>query len=54
MIGPNNLFRFWTSRTEAYFLDVIMGKRRGSAARVIRAALWGCSKVYDVSAKIRR
>jgi hypothetical protein len=54
MIGPRKLIRLWISRTETYFLDVIMGRRHGLAARAARAALWGCSKVYKVAAKVRR
>jgi hypothetical protein len=54
MIGPRKLIRLWICRLEAYFLDVIMGKRHGPAARAARGALWGFSKVYNVAAKIRR
>ncbi len=47
-------FRVWTETLETFLLEVILEERPGKRATIIRAFLYGCSKVFQVAIKIRR
>src|SRR3989440_12211730 len=46
--------RTWTENVETFFLEVILEKRRDKRATIIRAFLYGCSKIFQVAIRIRR
>ncbi len=46
--------RPWIENTETYFLDVILGERRGKRASIIRGLLFCASKLFQVAIKFRR
>src|SRR6187402_401068 len=47
-------FRAWTENLETFLLEVILEERRGTRATLVRALLYGCSKLFQVAIKIRR
>ena len=47
-------FRVWTETLETFLLEVILEERPGKRATLIRAFLFGCSKIFQVAIKIRR
>jgi tetraacyldisaccharide 4'-kinase len=47
-------FRVWTESLETFLLEVILEERPGKRATLVRALLFGCSKVFHVIIKIRR
>jgi len=47
-------FRVWTETLETFLLEVILEERPGKRATIIRAFLYGCSKIFQVAIKIRR
>src|SRR5258708_39936530 len=48
------IFRLWTENLETFLLEVILEERRGTGATIMRALLYGCSKIFQVAIKIRR
>src|SRR5687768_9693016 len=46
--------RAWTENLETFLLEVILEERRGTRASLVRALLYGCSKIFQVAIKIRR
>ena len=46
--------RAWTENLETFFLDVILGERRGTRAATARVLLYLFSKVFQLAIKIRR
>ena len=47
-------FRVWTEKLETFVLEVILEERRGTRAALVRAALYGCSKLFQMAVKTRR
>ncbi|HSU54418.1 MAG TPA: tetraacyldisaccharide 4'-kinase [Candidatus Dormibacteraeota bacterium] len=47
-------FRVWAEALETFFLEVILEKRRGSRAAIVRSILYALSKVFQVAIKLRR
>jgi tetraacyldisaccharide 4'-kinase len=47
-------FRAWTESLETFVLEVIFEERRGAAAALARALLYGGSKLFQVAVKARR
>src|SRR6267142_5780385 len=47
-------WRVWTENIETFVVEVIFGERRGWSATLVRAALYSCSKVFQVAIKFRR
>src|ERR1041385_2548691 len=47
-------FRVWTENIETFLLEVILEKRRGAGAAIVRAILFLLSKVFEVLIKLRR
>src|SRR2546425_7563540 len=47
-------FRVWTENLETFLLEVILEERRGTRESLVRALLFGCSKIFQVAIKIRR
>ncbi len=47
-------FRAWTESLETFVLEVIFEERRGAAAALARALLFGGSKLFQVAVKARR
>ena len=47
-------FRVWTESLETFLLEVIFEERRGTRAALVRAMLYGCSKLFQVAIKTRR
>src|SRR5437667_2813952 len=47
-------FRVWIETLETFLLDVILQERPGARANLVRALLYGCSKVFQVAIKFRR
>lgn len=48
------LFRDWTEAVETFVLEVIFDERRGKRAAIVRALLFGGSKLFTVAIKFRR
>jgi hypothetical protein len=48
------LFRLWIDKSEGYFVEVLMGKRRGAVPAAARLLLWWSSKMFMVAFRIRR
>ncbi len=46
--------RAWTERLETFLLEVIVEDRRGPREAVVRALLYGCSKVFEAAIRTRR
>src|ERR1035437_889406 len=46
--------RAWTETLETFFQEVIVEERRGMRETLVRALLYGCSKVFEAAIKIRR
>src|SRR5436305_1008609 len=46
--------RVWTETLETFLLEVILEERRGTRAALVRALLYGCSKIFQVAIKTRR
>jgi tetraacyldisaccharide 4'-kinase len=46
--------RAWTESVETFLLEVILEERPGTRAAIIRAILFGCSKLFQVAIKTRR
>src|SRR5438093_780383 len=47
-------FRVWTETLETFLLEVILEERPGKRATIVRAFLFGCSKIFQVAIKVRR
>src|ERR1035437_2406576 len=47
-------FRVWAESIETFALEVIFGERRDTKAVLMRAILFGSSKVFQVAVKLRR
>jgi tetraacyldisaccharide 4'-kinase len=47
-------FRIWLESFETFFLEVIFEERRDFRAKLTRAFLFGCSKIFMVAVKLRR
>ncbi len=47
-------FRTWMEKGETFLLEVILEERRGTLATVVRAILFGCSKIFQLLVKTRR
>jgi tetraacyldisaccharide 4'-kinase len=47
-------FRVWTEKLETFMLEVILEERRDTRATLVRAILYGCSKLFQVAVKARR
>src|SRR6266581_7667882 len=47
-------FRVWTENLETFVLEVILEKRGGARAAIVRAILFLLSKVFEVAIKLRR
>jgi tetraacyldisaccharide 4'-kinase len=47
-------WRVWTESIETFVLEVIFEERRGTGAALVRAALYACSKLFQVAVKTRR
>jgi tetraacyldisaccharide 4'-kinase len=47
-------FRVWAESLETFALEVIFGERRDTKAVLMRAILFGSSKVFQVAVKLRR
>src|SRR2546423_5082265 len=47
-------FRVWTETLETFLLEVILEERPGKRATIVRAFLYGCSKIFQVAIKVRR
>ena len=47
-------FRAWTETLETFFQEVIVEERRGTRETLVRALLYGCSKVFEAAIKLRR
>src|SRR5438874_5130472 len=47
-------FRVWTENFETFVLEVILEKRGGGRAAIVRAILLLLSKVFQVAIKLRR
>lgn len=47
-------FRAWTESLETYALEVIFEHRRGTGAAVLRAILFGASRLFALVVKLRR
>jgi tetraacyldisaccharide 4'-kinase len=47
-------FRVWTENIETFCLEVILEERRGTAASLVRALAYGCSKLFQVAIRARR
>jgi tetraacyldisaccharide 4'-kinase len=50
---PENI-RAWTEEVETFVLDVIQGQRTGKRATLVRGALFGLSRAFNVAVKTRR
>src|SRR5262245_7223052 len=46
--------RTWTENLETFLLEVILEQRRDTRAKIVRAMLFGCSKIFKVAVKARR
>lgn len=46
--------RVWTESLETFVLEVIFEERRGTSAALVRAALYGSSKLFQAAVKMRR
>jgi tetraacyldisaccharide 4'-kinase len=46
--------RAWTEDLETFLLEVILEERAGKRATLVRAILYGCSRVFQAAIKIRR
>jgi hypothetical protein len=46
--------RIWIGSVESFFLEVILGERRGAVARLVGALLFFCGRVFHFSVKLRR
>ncbi|HOB32363.1 MAG TPA: tetraacyldisaccharide 4'-kinase [Verrucomicrobiota bacterium] len=46
--------REWTESIETFVLEVIFEHRRGTLAALLRAVLYGCSKLFQAGVKMRR
>lgn len=46
--------RAWTESIETFLLGVILEERRGTRAALVRGALYGCSKIFQVAITIRQ
>ena len=47
-------FRVWAESLETFALEVIFGERRDTKAVLMRAVLFGSSKLFQVGVKMRR
>src|ERR1039457_966 len=47
-------FRAWAEALETFFLEVVLGERHDTKAVLMRAVLFGGSKVFQVIVKLRR
>ncbi|HEY5911263.1 MAG TPA: tetraacyldisaccharide 4'-kinase [Verrucomicrobiae bacterium] len=47
-------FRAWMENSQTFALEVILEERRGARAAMLRAALYGCSKLFQVAVIARR
>src|SRR5260221_12285472 len=47
-------FRVWFENLVPFYLEVILGERRGARATLFRGFLLGASKVFEVVVKARR
>src|ERR1017187_6575962 len=47
-------FRAWVEALETFVLEVIFEERHDFKARLMRGALFGLSKVFEVAVKVRR
>src|SRR5215468_6956219 len=47
-------FRVWWESIETFVLEVILEERRDARAAVVRALLYGCSKIFQVIVKARQ
>ena len=47
-------FRNWIENFETFLLEVILEERRGTRATLVRAFLYGCSKLFTVAVKTRQ
>src|SRR5690349_33593 len=47
-------FRVWIENLETFLLEVILKERPGIRANLVRALLFGCSKIFQVAIKFRR
>src|SRR5882672_12403062 len=47
-------FRVWTENLETFLLEVILEKRAGKSAAIVRTILFLLSKVFQVAIKTRR
>src|ERR671928_1928384 len=47
-------FRVWTENLETFLLEVILEERPGTREDLVRAVLFGCSKLFQVAIKFRR
>ena len=48
-----SLFQLWTRRTETVVLDVMLGKRHGGIAAVLRVWLLLLGKLFEAIVKLR-
>jgi hypothetical protein len=46
--------RVWTESLESFLLEVMLKKRRGTRATLVRKILYGLSKIFRVAIKSRR
>jgi hypothetical protein len=47
-------FRVWAENLAPFYFEVIFEERHDYKARLLRAVLFGGSKLYEVAIKIRR
>jgi tetraacyldisaccharide 4'-kinase len=47
-------FRAWAENMETFLLEVILEERRGTKEGLVRAAAYGCSKIFQLAIKARR
>src|SRR3974390_2106884 len=47
-------FRAWTESVETFLLEVILEERPGARAAVVRALMYGCSKLFHLAVITRR
>src|ERR1051326_7658735 len=47
-------FLVWAENLETFFLEVILEKRHGKRAAIVRSGLFGLSKIFQVAIKFRR
>src|SRR5215472_13352847 len=46
--------RAWTENLETFLLEVILEERKGTRESLVRALLYGCSKLFQIGVKTRR